>query len=155
MYRFSFLLVAGLTAAVALVSCSPIGRTVNSGHSERGAFLENLGNGICQQHPSGLMWQIKVSEKFSTLAEAKQYADNLQLGGFDDWRLPTRDECLYLAELLLIDKTGCPLDMRRAHWIQDPEGAGQSGRWEDYPMCGGPEFRWTQGKKGSVRAVRP
>ena len=40
----------------------------------------------------GLMYQNQPFTKRYTQEEAKEYAKNLRLGGYDDWRLPTRDE---------------------------------------------------------------
>jgi len=40
----------------------------------------------------GKMWQKETVEKEMTWDEAMEYAKNLRLGGYDDWRLPTIDE---------------------------------------------------------------
>ena len=40
----------------------------------------------------GLMYQNQPFTKTYIWKEAKEYAQNLRLGGYDDWRLPTRDE---------------------------------------------------------------
>ena len=39
-----------------------------------------------------LMYQNQLFNKRYSWEEAKLYAENLRLGGYDDWRLPTRDE---------------------------------------------------------------
>jgi len=39
-----------------------------------------------------LMYQNQLFNKRYSWEEAKLYADNLRLGGYDDWRLPTRNE---------------------------------------------------------------
>ncbi len=90
----------------------------------------------------------------STKEETDEYADKLQLGGFDDWRLPNRDECLMLSELLLTNKEDCPITIEKGHWVND-NNKHKPGFWDDYPLCGGPEFRWVKSKEGFVRAVRP
>jgi len=104
-----------------------------------------MGNGVCQQLPTGLMWQIEKSKIISDWQDADEYANKLQLGGFDDWRLPTRDECFKLSYLLLMKKGDCSIKIKK----------GKSGFWDDYPLCGGPELRWIKTKEASVRAVRP
>ena len=155
MSRYIMLLLAGFVSVFTLNSCATPktqeGDAVTSGN----VVLEDLGNGVCRQFPSGLMWQIKKSKKIPTWEEANEYANRLELGGFDDWRLPTRDECLFLSELLLMKKGDCPIKNKGGHWVNVHWSSGKSGHWEDYPLCGGPEFRWVNNKEGSVRAVRP
>ena len=41
--------------------------------------------------------------------EADEYVKKLQLAGFDEWYLPTRDEYLFLSELLLMKKGDYPI----------------------------------------------
>ncbi len=154
MCRYSILLLAGLLSVSTLSSCSsPVSTEADSAHQT--VFLENMGNGVCRQHPSGLMWQIKGSKKIATWEEANEYANRLDLAGFDDWRLPTREECLLLSEILLMKKGNCPIKNRGSHWVNTHWSTGKSGHWEDYPLCGGSEFRWVDSKGGYVRAVRP
>lgn len=116
--------------------------------------LQDLGNGICRQSPSGLMWQIRESKKFSSRQEADDYVRGLELGGFHDWRLPTRAECLALSQLLLLRKGDCPISFTRGHWVSDNRKP-KPGFWDEYPLCGGSDFRWVNEQRGSVRAVRP
>ncbi len=39
-----------------------------------------------------LMWEKETSEEWKYWDEAMEYAKNLRLGGYDDWRLPTKEE---------------------------------------------------------------
>ena len=155
MSRYIMLLLAGFVFVFTLYSCAipktQEADTVTSGN----VILEDLGNGVCRQLPSGLMWQIKKSKKITTWEEAHDYANRLELGGFADWRLPTPDECLFLSELLFMKKGNCPIKIKGGHWVNGHWSKGKSGHWEDYPLCGGPEFHWVNSKEGSVRAVRP
>jgi hypothetical protein len=112
-----------------------------------------MGNGVCFQSSAGLMWQTEPSTMFSTYEEAEEYVAGLKLGGFNDWRLPTRNELLSLSELLLLKKGDCSIRIKKGHWVTDNNR--QAGFWDDYPLCGGPEFRWVKSSKGLVRAVRP
>ena len=155
MCRYSILLLAGLLSVSTLSSCSKPVTTGNGGIPQDKVILEDMGNGVCRQLLSGLMWQIKESKKIPTWEEAHEYVNRLQLGGFDDWRLPTRDECLFLSELLLMKKGDCPIKIKGGHWVNVHWSTGKSGHWEDYPLCRGSEFRWVKSKEGSVRAVRP
>jgi uncharacterized protein DUF1566 len=154
MYRYSILLLAGLLSVSTLSSCSKPVATEADGVSKGEVFLEDMGNGVCRQLPSGLMWQIERSKKFSTWEEANEYVNRLELGGYNDWRLPTRNECLTFSELLLIKKGDCSIKIKKSHWISDNKKR-KPGFWDEYPLCGGSEFRWVKSKEGFVRAVRP
>jgi len=56
------------------------------------------GDGTVTDKVTGLMWQQVPPEAFYSWSEAQTYADNLDLGGYDDWRLPTMKELLSLAD---------------------------------------------------------
>ncbi len=47
---------------------------------------------------TGLMWQRAVPVERFTWVEAKAYAKGLRLGGYEDWRLPTKEELLSLPD---------------------------------------------------------
>lgn len=49
----------------------------------------------------GLMYQNQPFTETYTLEEAKEYASNLRLGGYDDWRLPTNYELIKLGNIKL------------------------------------------------------
>jgi len=154
MCRYFILLLAGLIFVSTLSSCSKPTTTKADDITRHNVFVKDTGNGVCHQIPAGLMWQIKESKMISTWEEANEYTSSLQLGGFDDWRLPTRDECLMLTELLLMKKGDCPIKIKKGNWVSNSNKL-KPGLWDDYPLCGGPEFRWVDSKEGFVRAVRP
>ncbi|MEN8191104.1 MAG: DUF1566 domain-containing protein, partial [Thermodesulfobacteriota bacterium] len=131
-----FMLLSMCVLAATLSGCADSGTTGGTSLSGKQLVLEDLGNGVCSYHPSGLMWQIEPSKKISTLKEALEYVNSLELAGFTDWRLPTRDECLNLAELIDMKKGNCSMKIDRAHWVQDRKN-GKAGYWDDYPLCGG------------------
>lgn len=60
------------------------------------SFTDN-GDGTITDNNTGLMWQ--QTSEFDRLSfdEAKEYVENLELGGYDDWRLPTIDELYSIA----------------------------------------------------------
>ena len=47
---------------------------------------------------NGLMWQKETVEEEMDWYEAMEYAENLRLGGYDDWRLPTIDELEFIVD---------------------------------------------------------
>ncbi len=54
--------------------------------------------GIVFDHTLSLMWQDNVKDggEMLSFGEAKEYCENLELGGFNDWRLPTENELVNL-----------------------------------------------------------
>ncbi|WP_019613900.1 DUF1566 domain-containing protein [Psychromonas ossibalaenae] len=54
-------------------------------------FIDNS-NGTITDAASGLMWQKADSAKSMNWQEALAYAENLQLAGYSDWRLPSAKE---------------------------------------------------------------
>lgn len=118
------------------------------------ARLADLGNGICQES-SGRMWQVERSKVFASGPEAQDYALNLKLGNFSDWRLPSQEELYELCYLIELRQAGdCPIKLKGSHWVAN-DGATEAGEWEAYPLCGGPGFRYAKSKTGQVKAVRP
>lgn len=60
-------------------------------------FLSSSG-GLITDTKTGLQWAID-SGKTMTWEQAKRYAKGLRLGGFDDWRIPKRDELKTLGKI--------------------------------------------------------
>ncbi|WP_111707315.1 Lcl C-terminal domain-containing protein [Lutibacter citreus] len=60
--------------------------------------FSNYDDGITIDNNTGLMWeQIPTTDEF-TWEEAKEYCENLELGGYDDWRLPSLKELYSVAD---------------------------------------------------------
>lgn len=115
------------------------------------AQLVDLTNGTCRQS-NGLIWQTGRSKKFSSFEDARLYAENLQLAGHDDWRLPTKEELFRLSELFDLRRSGdCPMKPEGSYW----NAKKKAGEWYPYPLCGGSDFKYLKSKTGRVRAVRP
>ncbi len=55
------------------------------------SFKDN-GNGTVTDLNTGLMWQQTPAMEGMTWAQAKEYCENLEMGGYSDWRLPTLKE---------------------------------------------------------------
>jgi len=52
---------------------------------------DDSGSGVWTDSSSGLMWQIE-DDQWYTWLEAKALCENLDLGGYSDWRLPSISE---------------------------------------------------------------
>lgn len=64
--------------------------------------FEKYGSEIIKDKTTGLMWQKATAtgdeNKGMTFEEAIEYCENLELGGFKDWRLPSRNELMSLID---------------------------------------------------------
>uniref|UniRef100_UPI0040476E6D Lcl C-terminal domain-containing protein n=1 Tax=Mariniflexile sp. TaxID=1979402 RepID=UPI0040476E6D len=59
---------------------------------------QNNGDGAIKDLNTGLVWQeIPTSEGFDWQG-AKEYCENLELGGYDDWRMPTAKELFSISD---------------------------------------------------------
>lgn len=72
---------------------------------EKTSEFEVYGSSIIKDKKTNLMWQ-KISakgdeDKGMTFEDAVSYCENLELGGFKDWRLPSRNELMSLVEFNL------------------------------------------------------
>ena len=80
----------------------------------------DLGNGIVQDNVTDLMWQQSTSQY--NWGEALTYCDNLVLGDYSDWRLPTIKELSTLADSSIpspgptIDLTFFPYTFDFVYW---------------------------------------
>lgn len=64
----------------------------------------NNGDGTITDNNTGLMWQQIPSSESFTWEEAKDYCENLTLGGYDDWRMPSTKELYSISNF----QTGWP-----------------------------------------------
>ncbi len=60
--------------------------------------FEDNGDGTVTDSNTGLTWQQVPSPDGFTWQEAVDYADELELGGYDDWRLPAADELFTISD---------------------------------------------------------
>ncbi len=118
--------------------------------------LKDLGNGICQDSKTGIMWQINKSRSFKESEKAINYANTLDLGGFSDWRLPTMDELKYLKVEIYDKKKNGDCKLKRPaskYWADATNGGIKPGKLEASGECGG-GYKFAEKSKGYVRAVR-
>jgi hypothetical protein len=67
------------------------------------SFTTN-GDGTVTDNNTGLMWEVVPMSGHLSYDEAVEYCENLELGGYDDWRLPTNKELFNLSDF----STGWP-----------------------------------------------
>ena len=154
--QFVRIIIALLTSFIMFAGCSEKNHDPKLSEPQKQGRLKALGNTICQQTTSGIMWQVEKSPLLSTWEDAKQYADSLDLGGNTDWRLPTTDE-LYIQHDIFEQKDNADCNMIRKgfYWCGESKKKASIGKWESYPLFGGDEYEFIKGKSGYVRAVRP
>ncbi len=118
--------------------------------------LENIGNTICRDSKTGLMWQIQKSKSFKNSKEAVKYSESLVLADYSDWRLPTVDERIALKNIFDLRRNGeCNLvRLNSSFWTVGTKQGTQPGRLESNDQCGS-DYDFVIKKKGYVRTVRP
>ena len=143
------ILTAALTAQVSIFTA-----VSTAAQQEVDGRLLDLGNGICQDVETGQMWQQGTSKKIRTLADANEYTKILNLGGYNDWRLPTVDELYDLHLTVDLHENGnCTLKSEGNYWSDEPDSEGRVGAWEMDDNCD-PERQYIPKNHGRIRAIR-
>lgn len=105
--------------------------------------IERQGVKLVMDHATGLTWQQSGSENQMNFEKAKTYVQKLNSernADFDDWRLPTLEECMSLMETeqqngdLYID----PIFDKNQRWIWTSDKQDASGAWVvkfDFGYC--------------------
>lgn len=120
-------------------------------------ILTNSGNGIVSSERFQLMWQQDRSKLLHSAAEAQEYVDTLRLGGYADWRIPTKAESHNLFFSLDFGESKAKeLDMKMngSIWVIMEDGTIQAGTWDAGETCCITRT-FLREAKGRVRAVRP
>ena len=96
------------------------------------SFTDN-GDGTVSDNNTDLMWQQLPSDDQMSYATAVEYCENLVLGGYDDWRLPTSKEMFNLSDF----SVGWPfLDQ---DYFEFPTASASGPMMEGGPQGGGPQ----------------
>ncbi|MEN8136555.1 MAG: DUF1566 domain-containing protein [Thermodesulfobacteriota bacterium] len=114
-------------------------------------------NGVMEASSSPLMWQQDRGPLFTSWEKANNYVNKLELGGYSDWRLPTKEEFLelYFAfDYGSANTRDLGIVIEGNFWSAEKGGMGFSGAWKDGDSC---EISrdYKLARKGYVRAVRP
>lgn len=106
---------------------------------------------------SPLQWQRQRGPYFTNPQEAKNYAEQLELDGHADWRLPTRDEMLdfyYAFDFGSARASELGINIEGYYWVMDEDGTINAGSWCDGEICEISRSYRASAKGGFVRAVR-
>ncbi len=114
-------------------------------------------DGIMRTSSSSLIWQKERGPLFTSWDKANEYVRNLELGGYTDWRLPSREEFLELYFAFDYGSANAKdlgIVIEGNYWSAEKDGMGFSGAWKDGDSC---EISrsYQRANKGYVRAVRP
>ncbi len=70
------------------------------------SYDDKVGDDMVKDNNTGLIWEVKTADNKDityTWDDAVKYADNLTLGGYSDWRLPTYKELSLIANRGMAD----------------------------------------------------
>ncbi len=147
-------------------------RAVREGQSSSGNFVDNPG-GTVTDTATGLMWQkctydttwdiykeeCTGSAIHRTWQQALEASENLELAGYDDWRLPNINELLTLVDDTTyrpaIDKDFFPDTKTNLYWSSTTNVSSKDASWYvefDHGSTG--SMRKSESYKNYVRAVR-
>ncbi len=146
-----------LTYALLMSGCAATSDTAGTKDEQKGGLFLVNDKMVCQEALTSKMWQLRKEGPFYSLKEAKRYIVDLELGGYGDWRLPTRSELFNLFYMHYWKNDGnCVMNHKGDFWGVSKDQSPFLGHWEDYLLCG-PEYKFTESLKtrGYVRAIRP
>ena len=110
---------------------------------------------------TGLVWEIKTLENMKDLynfKDALTYAENLELGGYSDWRLPTAGELFSLVNLCsfapAIDEEWFPNTLPENYWTSSTAPDDPEGIWRVRFGSGMVLFTYNRSAAYHVRVVR-
>jgi len=83
-------------AAGTVVNC--VGTGQDGAYTINSMNFTNNGNGTVVDNVTGLMWQQQDDKTARVLTDLQAYCENLDLGGYSDWRLPASKELIDLVD---------------------------------------------------------
>lgn len=103
---------------------------VSSGAPNAGSYTDN-GDGTVTDKVTGLMWEKGSSGPYASSSQAGAHCPTLTLGGYKDWRLPTRIELLSLVDYSvagsdttpMINTKYFPTTRSDYHWTSTPSAS--------------------------------
>lgn len=107
--------------------------------------------GTWKDSTTGLLWTVKDNGSDLSWNQGKDYCENLTLGGFADWRLPTKDElkALYDRSLSKQYKVKDPIELGAASmWSGSTNNSGDA--WSFNFFNGGTSLSPTRGGCGTA-----
>ena len=122
------------------------GRIKDDGYYQKGVapeYSRDDAKEIVIDHVTGLKWQDNIAAKTveKNWAEAKNYCQNLSLGGYTDWRLPTVDELIYIVDFTPPRYTSAAIDTTV---FQNTRSALQSALyWSSSLVVDSESFAWS------------
>lgn len=132
-------------------------------------FTRDNNTNIVTDNQTGLMWQDedytdeeqqnfgvnKSHGKVLDWYKAVEYANNLRLGGYDDWRLPTRDELLSIVDKSRVPSTKTIFQnvVPSGYWSFSPVANFSSRAWF-VMFCYGHDGMYDKSFSFYVRCVR-
>ena len=152
--KSTIMTVTGSLVLAFMSSCMPAS-TTSPAHPYQKARLVNAGDNVCLDTNNGLMWQTRKSVPFPAWDRARQYAEQLDSAGFQDWRLPSYEELQILRQTIDLKRQGnCPIELKGSLWTGNTDNTARAGFWDSEPLCGGPTYFFIKRPSGSVLAVR-
>ena len=144
-------LVIAIILAASLSACAGINKSLSND------ILINKGDGTIISEKFQLQWQQDISKRFTNTVDAEEYVNNLTLGGYSDWRIPTKAESHNLFFSMDFGKSNAKdMDMKMdgSMWVVLENGQLQAGAWDAGETCCIVRT-FKKDSKGGVRAVRP
>lgn len=76
----------------------------------------DTGDGIIKDTKTNLMWPKEGSKEYMDFADAEKYCKEFKLGGFEDWRIPTREELESILDLKKDHPAIDPIFTEEGNW---------------------------------------
>lgn len=142
---------------ICIFLCSALSACAGNNSSLSNDILTNKGDGTILSEKFQLQWQQDKSKRFASAKDVQEYVDKLNLGGYTDWRIPTKAESHNLFFSMDFGKSNAKdmeMKMDGSMWVIMDDGKLQAGAWDAGETCCIVRT-FKKDSKGGVRAVRP